>query len=300
MFITLLTMLLVAEGEAEAAAQKPVEQETKTDAEKADEEAMQHLAESMKKMSGENEGEETVAKPNPAAETQPEPKPEEKQPETKQGEEAGAKPNPAPEKKPETQAQTAEQAKPEEKKSDETDRLKDLEASLEFFFNKENEWNDEALEGFMKGVKNLVDEVKAIRAEQATVKEFIDDQNAQKLEAAIDEGFDTLSDDLADVFGRGTGRKIEKAFLENREKALQQVAVLKAGYEATGQEYTLSDLIRKAAMMLAPELVKTIPQQNRKREFITPPQKTEHQQAAGEDAAFEEFQRKYNELKPKE
>lgn len=300
MFITLLTMLLAAEGEAEASAQKPVEQETKTDAEKADEEAMQHLAESMKKMSGENEGEETVAKTNPAAETQPEPKPGEKQPETKQGEEAGAKPNPAPEKKPETEAQTAEQAKPEEKKSDETDRLKDLEASLEFFFNKENEWNDEALEGFMKGVKNLVDEVKAIRAEQATVKEFIDDQNAQKLEAAIDEGFDALSDDLADVFGRGTGRKIEKAFLENREKALQQVAVLKAGYEATGQEYTLSDLIRKAAMMLAPELVKTIPQQNRKREFITPPQKTEHQQAAGEEAAFEEFQRKYNELKPKE
>ena len=145
----------------------------------------------------------------------------------------------------------------------------------------------------------LSDLQQAIRAEQATVKAFIDDQNAQKLEAAIDEGFDALSDDLADVFGRGTGRKIEKAFLENREKALQQVAVLKAGYEATGQEYTLADLIRKAAMMLAPELVKTIPQ-NRKREFIAPPQKTEQTPLAGDDAAFEEFQKKYNELKPKE
>ena len=299
MFISLLTMLLAAEGEAEAAAQtaeqKPAEQETKTDAEKADDEAMKHLEESMKKMSGEGEGE--AAKTNSATETQPEPKPEEQKPEPQKGEEDGAKPNPAPETKPETQ--TAEQPKPEEKKSDETDKLTALETSLTDYFDKNKEWNDEALDGFMRGVKSLVDEVKAIRAEQATVKAFIDDQNAQKLEAAIDEGFDALSDDLADVFGRGTGRKIEKAFLENREKALQQVAVLKAGYEATGQEYTLADLIRKAAMMLAPELVKTIPQ-NRKREFIAPPQKTEQTPLAGDDAAFEEFQKKYNELKPKE
>lgn len=299
MFISLLTMLLAAEGEAEAAAQtteqKPVEQENKTDAENANDEAMKHLEESMKKMSGEDNGE--AAKPNPATEKQPETKPEEKQPEPQKGEEAGAKPNPAPETKPETQ--TAEQPKPEKKKPDETDKLTALETSLTDYFDKNKEWNDEALDGFMRGVKSLVDEVKGQRVVLANFKALIDEQNARKLEDAIDEGFDSLSDDLADVFGRGTGRKIEKAFLENREKALQQVAVLKAGYEATGQEYTLADLIRKAAMMLAPELVKTIPQ-NRKREFIAPPQKTEQTPLAGDEAAFEEFQKKYNELKPKE
>jgi len=152
------------------------------------------------------------------------------------------------------------------------------------------------MDRFMQGVKSLVDEVKAMRSIQAELKAFVDDQNAAKLEAAIDEGFEALSDDLADVFGRGAGRKIEKAFMENREKALEKVAVLKAGYEATGKDWSLQDLIREAAMILAPELVKSVPQ-TRKREFITPPQKPESQNLSGDDAAFAEFSKKFRDLK---
>lgn len=296
---SLMMMLLAAEGkvETQTQAQPPAEtsEPTQTAEEKADADALKHLEEAMKNKSGEGDGEseQTEKKVDEDSNRQPsaeqEPSQETKKPEAT--EDGGAKTNPAPETKP---PEANGEAKPEDKKPDE-DSLKGLEASLDSYL-KGEDFGDEEMDRFMQGVKSLVDEVKAMRSVQAELKAFVDDQNAAKLEAAIDEGFEALSDDLADVFGRGAGRKIEKAFLENREKALEKVAVLKAGYEATDKDWSLQDLIREAAMILAPELVKSVPQ-TRKREFITPPQKPESQNLSGDDAAFAEFSKKFRDLK---
>ena len=292
MLISLLTMLLAAEGEAETQAQTPAEttETTQTAEEKADAEALKHLEEAMKNKSGEGDGngEQTEKKVDDNSNQQAPPQETQKQ-ETK--EDNGAKQNAAPETKP---PETNGESKPEDTKPDE-DSLKRLEALLDSYLNG-GEFGDEEMGELMKGLKALVADHKAMRSVQAELKAFVDDQNAQKLEAAIDEGFEALSDDLADVFGRGAGRKIEKAFMDNREKALEKVAVLKAGYDATGKDWTLQGLIREAALMLAPELINSVPRQ-RKREFIAQPQKSEGQQRTGEDAAFAEFERKYKDLK---
>ena len=295
----LMMMLLAAEGEVEnqTQAQPPAEtvKTTQTAEEKADADALKHLEEAMKNKSGEgdDEGEQTEKKVEEDSNRQPsakqEPPQETKQPETT--EDGGAKTNPAPETKP---PEANGEAKPEDKKPDE-DSLKGLEASLDSYL-KGEDFGDEEMGRFMQGVKALVNEVKVIRSAKVEIEAFIENQKKAELEVLIDEGFDALSDDLADVFGRGAGRKIEKAFLENREKALKEVAILQKGYEASGEPWSIKELIRKAAMILAPELIKSVPQ-TRKREFIAPPQKPESQNLSGDDAAFAEFQKKYRDLK---
>lgn len=295
----LMMMLLAAEGEVETQtqAQPPAEtsEPTQTAEEKADADALKHLEEAMKNKSGEGdgEGEQTGKKVDEDSNRQPsaeqEPSQETKKPEAT--EDNGAKTNPAQETKP---SEANGEAKPEDKKPDE-DSLKGLEASLDSYL-KGEDFGDEEMGRFMQGVKSLVNEVKAIRSAKVEIEAFIENQKKAELEVLIDEGFDALSDDLADVFGRGAGRKIEKAFLENREKALKEVAILQKGYEASGEPWSIKELIRKAAMILAPELVKSVPQ-TRKREFIAPPQKPESQNLSGDDAAFAEFQKKFRDLK---
>lgn len=84
--------------------------------------------------------------------------------------------------------------------------MKGLEASLDSYL-KGEDFGDEEMGRFMQGVKALVDEVKAIRSAKVEIEAFIENQKKAELEVLIDEGFDALSDDLADVFGRGAGRK---------------------------------------------------------------------------------------------
>lgn len=294
-----LIMLLAAEGEVEnqTQAQPPAEkvEDTQTAEEKADADALKHLEEAMKNKSGEgeDEGEQTEKKVDDNSNQQPpakqEPPQETKKPES--AEDGGAKTNPVPETKP---SEANGEVKPEDKKPDE-DSLKGLEASLDSYL-KGEDFGDEEMGKFMQGVKSLVDEVKAIRATQETLAKFVNQKRAEELDEEIDECFDELSDDFADVFGKGKRTKIEQAFFNNRVEVLKQVKVLQAGYNATGQPWTLKDLVRKAAMMLAPELVKSVPQ-TRKREFIMPPQKPESQNLSGDDAAFAEFQKKFRDLK---
>ena len=195
---------------------------------------MKHLEEAMKNKSGEGEGEgeQTEKKvdedSNRRLSAEQEPSQETKKPEAT--EDGGAKTNPAPETKP---PEANGEAKPEDKKPDE-DSLKGLEVSLDSYL-KGEDFGDEEMDRFMQGVKSLVDEVKAMRSIQAELKAFVDDQNAAKLEAAIDEGFEALSDDLADVFGRGAGRKIEKALHGEPREGVGEGGRLEGGLRGDGR-----------------------------------------------------------------
>lgn len=183
------------------------------------------------------------------------------------------------------------------KEGEKEDVLKNLKASLNDFFDEEKEWNDDSLKGFMNGVKDLVTAFEAQNARLATMEQFIKEQQDEKMYQVFDEVFDSLGDDMAQLFGKGAARQLDKAFMENRGKVLEKADILAAGYKACGKEFTTESVIKEAATLMAPTLVKVNiqppKQQKRESQFLQKPSGVNNTDARM--AAFEEARKKVSE-----
>lgn len=169
---------------------------------------------------------------------------------------------------------------------------------------KDKTLGDDEWDIFMDGVKAMRDELVALRQKVNEQDGFISEQREQKFEAKIDSAFDGLGDEFAAKLGRGSGAKLDKAFLDNRNAILEKAYVLMLGYRAAGNPVSLENAIAEAAKSWAVDNMKPtqpkIQQPDRRNQFIQPPSSDNSPMAKSDEAAVKAAEKKLKEISMKE
>lgn len=122
----------------------------------------------------------------------------------------------------------------------------------------------------IRGVRDMRGEIAELKSQLAEVGEYATERRREELDTRIDAAFEGLGEEFADIFGRGSARRIDKELVDNRNRVLKEAGYLIEGHRRDGDELSLDDAIRKASLMLYGDRLSKRPA-SRKSQFIQRP-----------------------------
>lgn len=122
----------------------------------------------------------------------------------------------------------------------------------------------------IRGVRDMRGEIAELKSQLAEVGEYATERRREELDTRIDAAFEGLGEEFADIFGRGSARRIDKELVDNRNRVLREAGYLIEGHRRDGDELSLDDAIRKASLMLYGDRLSKRPA-SRKSQFIQRP-----------------------------